>query len=60
MYPDEDNVTSHVEVWIETVLPEDIGKTNIVTSHVEVWIETSSRAASSQVILSHLPRGGVD
>ena len=35
-------VTSHVEVWIETLCAWGRTRTPIVTSHVEVWIETSA------------------
>ena len=38
---EDDNVTSCVEVWIETLYPAIIYKTHPVTSCVEVWIETS-------------------
>ena len=33
-------VTSHVEVWIETIQRHSLGGNQYVTSHVEVWIET--------------------
>ena len=34
------DVTSHVEVWIETLSEEKQTLLTQVTSHVEVWIET--------------------
>ena len=37
-------VTSHVEVWIETVKLRDCNLCTFVTSHVEVWIETAIAA----------------
>ena len=33
-------VTSHVEVWIETMAAKSLFVIFSVTSHVEVWIET--------------------
>ena len=41
LYVWEAEVTSHVEVWIETVLSVTVLMSTVVTSHVEVWIETS-------------------
>ena len=34
------DVTSHVEVWIETASNRARSAAIFVTSHVEVWIET--------------------
>ena len=34
-------VTSHVEVWIETDVRNNLNTSCLVTSPVEVWIETS-------------------
>ena len=34
------NVTSHAEVWIETILQSWLHLNRSVTSHAEVWIET--------------------
>ena len=35
-------VTSHAEVWIETIIVRNGTKKALVTSHAEVWIETQT------------------
>ena len=53
-------VTSLAEVWIET-RPTLLGQPyESVTSLAEVWIETAEVMPVYAVLLSHLPRGGVD
>ena len=49
-------VTSHVEVWIETVSFALFARFLLVTSHVEVWIETALSAISLMVqfVTSHV------
>ena len=56
----DENVTSHVEVWIETSETSTRITITSVTSHVEVWIETSKTLIDLCSEIGHLPRGGVD
>ena len=41
-------VTSHVEVWIETVIVTVTNQRLLVTSHVEVWIETTPQRQNEE------------
>ena len=57
---EDEEVTPHVGVWIETWYRLKVGFARMVTPHVGVWIETWKLHSAKSLVIGHSPRGSVD